>query len=365
MEEIKAYYKQLNLEPGASSEEVKQAYRNLAFLWHPDRYPQDSQQQVQAEQKFKEINHAYDQLRIFLSQPQSSVDFSTPVKPTPTSPAANRGFYKGSATASTPYYTYTRPPSPAQPLKAEMPWGWLVSVFLSYGLVGWILATVAIPGWAWAFTWMAWIAVAISAVSVSESQHSWLLALIFAGSIAGWFAGHEVGGLITAVVWAFVGGALGAIAGSEAHSGTVMWVFTLGGVFAIAGLVAGARTGNGIGALTGGFLGALVGVSLGIISDAAFNNRHKIGAGSVFGFGLGAWVGAWSGAGSKAVLQAIERAGSDVIIGAWGAIAIVAGVISQMVVGEKLREYLNEFYTFIILATVSGIGLGLGWWLGS
>ncbi len=364
MEEIKTYYQLLNLEPGASSEEVKQAYRNLAFLWHPDRYPQDSQQQIQAEQKFKEINHAYDQLRIFLSQPQPSVDFYAPVKPTP-KPPPNPGFYKGSASASAPYYTYTRTSSPVQPTQAEVPWQWLVSVFLSYGLVGWMLAFVSIPGWAWVFTWMAWIAIAISAASGSESPHSWLLALIFAGSIAGWFAGHQVGGLITAVVWAFVGGALGAIAGSEARSGTVMWVFTVGGVFAIAGLVAGTRTGNGLGALTGGVLGAIVGVSLGVISDAAFNNRRKIGAGSVFGFGLGAWVGAWSGAGSKAVLRAIERAGSDVIIGSWGAIAVVAGVISQMVLAEKLREYMNELYTFIVLATVSGIGLGLGWWFGA
>ncbi len=364
MEEIREYYKILNLQPGASAEEVKQAYRNLAFLWHPDRYPQDSQQQAQAEHKFKEINHAYDQLQDFLSQPQSQIRFSTPVKPSPKT-THTRGFYNRSASSSSPFYTYTRTTTPNQPTKAEIPWGWLISVFFSYLLVGWILAAVSIPGWAWGFTWMAWMAIAISAASGSESQNSWLLALVFAGSIAGWLAGHQVGGLITAVVWGVVGGALGAIAGSEAHSGTVLWVFTLSGVFAIAGLVAGTRTGNGLGALAGGFLGAVVGAAIGIISDAAFNAKGKMGAGSVFGFGLGAWVGAWTGAGSKAVLRAIETTGSDVIIGAWGAIAVVAGVISQMVVGEKLTEYLNEFYTFLILATVSGIGLGLGCWLGS
>ncbi len=364
MEEIREYYKILNLEPGASPEEVKQAYRNLAFLWHPDRYPQDSQQQAQAEHKFKEINHAYDQLRTFLSQPQSSVEFSTPVKPAAT-PPNNRGFYKRSATASSPFYTYNRVSTPAQPTQAEIPWGWLMSVFFSYILVGWILAIVSIPDWAWAFTWMAWIAIAISAASGSESQHSWLLALIFAGSIAGWLAGHQVGGLITAVVWGFVGGALGAIAGSEASNGAVMWVFTLGGVFAIAGLVAGTRTGDGLGALAGGLLGAVIGIAMGIVSDAAFNTKRKMGVGSVFGFGLGAWIGAWTGAGSKAVWRAIESTGSDVIIGAWGAIAVVAGVVSQMVVGEKLTEHLNEFYTFLILATVSGVGLGLGCWFGS
>ena len=53
----------------------------------------------------------------------------------------------------------------------------------------------------------------------------------------------------------------------------------------------------------------------------------------------------------------------EVIIAAWGAIAVVAGVVAQMVAGEKLLASYNGFYTFSILAITSGLGLSFGWWL--
>ncbi|NJL80954.1 MAG: J domain-containing protein, partial [Richelia sp. SM2_1_7] len=43
MRELERYYRILELEPGASLEEVNQAYRDLAFIWHPDRIPQEKQ----------------------------------------------------------------------------------------------------------------------------------------------------------------------------------------------------------------------------------------------------------------------------------------------------------------------------------
>ena len=48
-------YKILNVEKNASAEEIKKAYRNLAFKFHPDRNPGDKF----AEEKFKKINEAY------------------------------------------------------------------------------------------------------------------------------------------------------------------------------------------------------------------------------------------------------------------------------------------------------------------
>jgi curved DNA-binding protein len=53
--EYKDYYKILGVERKASEEEVKKAYRKLALKYHPDRNPDDKQ----AEEKFKEINEAY------------------------------------------------------------------------------------------------------------------------------------------------------------------------------------------------------------------------------------------------------------------------------------------------------------------
>ncbi|MBP0022223.1 MAG: pentapeptide repeat-containing protein [Cyanobacteria bacterium SBLK] len=58
------HYRVLGLQPGASWEEVNQAYKNLAFLWHPDRQPKDNPALLErAEGKIKEINEARDYLR--------------------------------------------------------------------------------------------------------------------------------------------------------------------------------------------------------------------------------------------------------------------------------------------------------------
>jgi curved DNA-binding protein len=53
--EYKDYYKILGVERNANKEEIKRAYRKLALKTHPDRNPGDSK----AEEKFKEINEAY------------------------------------------------------------------------------------------------------------------------------------------------------------------------------------------------------------------------------------------------------------------------------------------------------------------
>lgn len=53
--EYKDYYKILGVEKQASQAEIKKAYRKLALKYHPDRNPGDSQ----AEDKFKDLNEAY------------------------------------------------------------------------------------------------------------------------------------------------------------------------------------------------------------------------------------------------------------------------------------------------------------------
>ena len=54
-------YSVLGVDPGASDEEVKRAYRTLARKYHPDNY-QDNPLADLAEEKMKEINEAYDQV---------------------------------------------------------------------------------------------------------------------------------------------------------------------------------------------------------------------------------------------------------------------------------------------------------------
>ncbi len=56
--EYKDYYKILEVSRDAGAKEVKQAYRKLARQYHPDANPDDPQ----AEERFKEINEAYEVL---------------------------------------------------------------------------------------------------------------------------------------------------------------------------------------------------------------------------------------------------------------------------------------------------------------
>ena len=64
MNDLDQYYKVLELLPGASREEISQAYKDLAFIWHPYRIPKDNPRLLQkAEEKIKEINQAREQLR--------------------------------------------------------------------------------------------------------------------------------------------------------------------------------------------------------------------------------------------------------------------------------------------------------------
>ncbi|MBR1944109.1 MAG: molecular chaperone DnaJ [Alphaproteobacteria bacterium] len=55
----KDYYAILGVNKSSSQEEIKKAYRKLALKYHPDRNPGDKN----AEEKFKEINEAYDVLK--------------------------------------------------------------------------------------------------------------------------------------------------------------------------------------------------------------------------------------------------------------------------------------------------------------
>lgn len=91
MSNLDRYYIVLELEPGDSVEKVKQAYRDLAFVWHPDRYSNHPRLQAKAQEKLKILNEAHDQLEDLLRhQPrlQTSPVPAPPAPPTPPAPPA-------------------------------------------------------------------------------------------------------------------------------------------------------------------------------------------------------------------------------------------------------------------------------------
>ena len=63
----KDYYEVLGLTKGASDDEIKRAFRKLAVKYHPDR----NQGNAEAEEKFKEINEAYQ----ILSDPEKKAKY--------------------------------------------------------------------------------------------------------------------------------------------------------------------------------------------------------------------------------------------------------------------------------------------------
>lgn len=70
--EIKDYYKIMGLKKGASTDEIKKAFRKLSLKFHPDKQMGKSEEEVRvADKKFKEINEAYG----VLSDPKQRAEF--------------------------------------------------------------------------------------------------------------------------------------------------------------------------------------------------------------------------------------------------------------------------------------------------
>ena len=74
----------LEIQPGASAEEVKAAYHRLAKLWHPDRF--DGAQKAKAEERFRMISEAFETLRDPVKRQHLEKQAGVPQAPKPEAP---------------------------------------------------------------------------------------------------------------------------------------------------------------------------------------------------------------------------------------------------------------------------------------
>ncbi|MEL6249411.1 MAG: DnaJ domain-containing protein, partial [Cyanobacteria bacterium J06627_15] len=59
MDDIAQAYRVLEIESGASLSDINQAYKDLVFIWHPDRIPADNERlREKAQEKLKLLNEA-------------------------------------------------------------------------------------------------------------------------------------------------------------------------------------------------------------------------------------------------------------------------------------------------------------------
>src|SRR5436190_1650533 len=76
------YFHLLGIDPSASPEELKRAHRDLAQVWHPDRFTANPRLQKMAQEKLREINEAYTVLRCGKPPAAASPEVRLPSSPT-------------------------------------------------------------------------------------------------------------------------------------------------------------------------------------------------------------------------------------------------------------------------------------------
>jgi len=72
MKSFEDYCAVLGVDVNVTREQLKQAYRDLVRIWHPDRFANDPRLQEKADAKLKEINDAYKQLQVLLATSRQS-----------------------------------------------------------------------------------------------------------------------------------------------------------------------------------------------------------------------------------------------------------------------------------------------------
>lgn len=116
---MKQYFEILELQPGATPDEVKTAYRDLAKVWHPDRFKSDSPRlKSKAAEKLAEINEAYEKIRAYQARQKARKQNGESQRPSSKNPnhTGYRPYSPGSAPGNGQSYSgYARPTPNGRP----------------------------------------------------------------------------------------------------------------------------------------------------------------------------------------------------------------------------------------------------------
>jgi preprotein translocase subunit Sec63 len=66
---VEQYLRELGLASTATPEEIREAYRDLSKVWHPDRFGHDPKLRAKADERLKAINDAYAKLKDYTPPP--------------------------------------------------------------------------------------------------------------------------------------------------------------------------------------------------------------------------------------------------------------------------------------------------------
>lgn len=94
--EILHCFKTLEINPDASLDEVRKAFRKIVKIWHPDLFTGSPRLKDMAEEKLKAVNTAYAAIRSYLATRQNSI---------PGTGTGNKPNFKKRGNASHPSYT--------------------------------------------------------------------------------------------------------------------------------------------------------------------------------------------------------------------------------------------------------------------
>lgn len=131
------YYHLLGIPRSASSDEIKASFKKLALKYHPDKNPGNEA----AEEKFKEINRAYQVLSDSYKKYQYDLKLnykayhsSTPYTgPSPSTGSGRKGGYSSTYTDFSPPFTKRSPGK--GPKNYDYGWGWIKAQLYAFAFI--------------------------------------------------------------------------------------------------------------------------------------------------------------------------------------------------------------------------------------